>query len=150
MGDVKLILSYYAKETQPHTFDNIPIVRAVHKEASGAFEKFFHEQNFKQQVRVVFFALHPVSNTMQYSIGMLGQIRVLLLIGSMFLSLSLSALFFTASGAAAAEDAPPECKSKSTTRAILIGIMSAMMKAVPIVLVRHFHKRKFHRKPEGW
>jgi len=81
---------------------------------------------------------------------MLSKVRSLIVTFSFQLSIAVTALFFSNMGAAPSDDSPPECSSQNPFRAAFVGLLSSVIKALPILLLRHFHKRQFHRRKEGW
>merc|ERR1711924_256400 len=95
-------------------------------------------------------AIHPLANFTMHSITMLSKVRSLILTFSFQLSIAVTALFFSNMGAAPSDDSPPECSSQSPFRAAFIGLLSSLVKALPILLLRHFHKRQFRRRKDGW
>lgn len=150
--DVKEVMSFTGRpgHQQPHTFENVPIIESIKVHSKQAFHKFYHEMSYFQQLFTIFRSLHPFSVATQQSYSMRRTIRLLGITMHWLISLAVMALFYAGAGAAPAEDAPPECAEFNQLRDIMIGMISSLLTAPPVFLLRYLHKRKFHFKEGGY
>lgn len=150
-ADVKFLMREHNRSRRwyPESLSKSPVVPEVHDRAGEAFKYFYDDCDFLSQVRIIWLALHPLSAIMMKSFTMSSKIRGLLLTSRLLGSLATSGLFFYAAGEAPSVVAPPECAPpsdiwESLPRDMLVGLMSAFIGKLPLILVHKFHRRRFH------
>jgi len=91
---------------------------------------------------------------------MSAMMQGLMLTSRLLATLAISALFFNTAGGAASVDAPEECKPPTDFwgtlfRDVVVGLLSALIGKLPMIIVRMAHKRKAHypakrKKRNSW
>lgn len=157
-ADVKFLMKHHntlsQKRKYPASLSRVPMVGEIHDRAGEAFQYFFDDNSYTMQWFTVFSSIHPLSGCLRKSFRMLAKVRTLVLTSRLFATLAIAALFYNAAGDAPGVDAPAECQPpvdfwRNLIRDILIGIISALLGKLPLILVTILHRRKFRIPGEG-
>jgi len=155
--DVKMVIRYHGRHDVSYapSIKRSRLVQEVHEQAGDVYTDFYDKTDVFGQVGMVTAAIHPISNCFMKSFTISSKLQGLMLTTQILSSLAISALFFNAAGAAPSVDSPPECKPPadfwaSLLRDMIIGLISAFIGKLPMLLVRKFHKRKCHYQGTRW
>lgn len=135
---------------QSHPFVQTPLYQLVNEQAIISFQHFRDKCDYFDQAWILFVANHPFSKVFFHSCSLSFYFRAHMFTSKMILSQAVSALFFSASGGAPDIESPDECSPgtflEKALRSIIIGVISNLLVAFPLLLLLTMHKRKFSKK----
>eukprot|EP00746_Dinoflagellata_sp_MGD_P041326 gnl/MRDRNA2_/MRDRNA2_200012_c0_seq1.p1 gnl/MRDRNA2_/MRDRNA2_200012_c0~~gnl/MRDRNA2_/MRDRNA2_200012_c0_seq1.p1 ORF type:complete len:606 (+),score=112.58 gnl/MRDRNA2_/MRDRNA2_200012_c0_seq1:115-1818(+) len=103
------------------------------------------KSSFGQKVGLLMHMAHPVLSLMRFSVIVPHRIRTLLYLDTLWGSMFLSAMFFSASGDALSIETPDACAKEDIpyVRAIVIGVITSVFSAAIMKAFAMLHKRNF-------
>jgi len=155
--DVKYVLKFHGRQDMFYDpcMSRSQLVDKIHENVGKVFLRFYDRTNTIGQVAEVFIAVHAISHCFMKSFTISCKMQGLMLTTRLLTSMALSITLLAAWGSYYDVDDPPECKPQSSFwrtpgGAIFIGLLSAILARIPMIIVRKIHKRKVHYAGTRW